>query len=233
MIGVTVSTPQYAALAAEAVRRWKLFTGLPVKVIRCADSAAYARKLRLDKLMPRERCVFFDADWWLIRPLELPWDGSGWMAAHDAGVFHPGAFCQGDSDKLGLDKSLYFNSGFFAWDNGNAQHRAVFVRARRAERAARRMIDDWGDQTLLNLGVQRAGVPLSLLPSSYNFCLHFVRGGCQPFIPRVVHAVHAAGFPLRHKMRHLKNAAQMLGYEPEPMRPEAMAFHHSLTFECR
>ena len=238
MMGVTVSTPKYAALAIEAVRRWKAFTGLPCEVIHCCDSKAYQVKMELDQRMPAEPCIFFDADWWLLRPLSITWPREAWVAVHDAGVFHPGAFCQGDCERFGLDAALYFNSGFFAWDNALKTHRRVFEQARNFEHEqwsgkAADAMHDWGDQTPLNVGVQRAGVPLSLLPSAYNFCLHFVRGGCVPFIPRVVHAVHAAGFPLRHKMRHLKAAAELLSYEPEPMRPEAMAFHHALTFECR
>lgn len=238
MTGVTVITPRYRALGAEAVRRWRRFTGLPCEVIECDDADAFQTKLQLDQQMPAEPCLYFDADWWLLRPLSITWPREAFVAVHDAGVFHPAAFCQGDCEKFGLDAALYFNSGFFAWDNALKTHRKVFELARAFEHEqwsgkADRDMHDWGDQTPLNYGVQRSGVPLSLLPFSYNFCLHFVRGGCYPYTPRAIHAVHAAGFPLKQKQRHLKAAAQVFSYEVEPMRPEAMAFHHQLQFECR
>lgn len=238
MIGVTVRTPKYAALSEQAVARFKRYTGLKVKVIECDDSQAFQTKLEIDRQAPRTRCIHFDADWWALRQLDVAgWTGSTWLAVHDAGVFHPGAFCKADSEALGLEKSLYFNSGFFAWDNANAQHRRAFRQARTLafdiERGAVAPLHDFGEQSLLNAGVQQAGVPLSMLPFGYNCMLHFVRGGVFPYVPRVVHAVHAAGVPLRGKMPHLRSAAAILGYEPEPMQPEALAYHHALSFETR
>lgn len=238
MIGVTVSTPKYAALSREAVVRFKRGTGLDVLVLKARDGEdAFLKKLRLELECPAVPCVSFDADWWLLRELDLSGLGTGWCAVHDAGVFHPAAFCKSDCERLELDKGSYFNSGFFSWDNGNAQHRQVFEIARTAEHAQfcgkADALDDWGDQSLLNLGVQRAGVPLALLPFGFNCMMHFVRGGVFPFVPRVVHAVHAAGVPLSHKMAHLKSMAQVFSYEPEPLQPEAVAFHHALSFDTR
>ncbi len=238
MIGVTVQTPKYAALSREAVARFKRGTGLEVQVIHAADGeAAFLKKLQLDLECPADSCVFFDADWWLLRDLDLSGLGTGWSAVHDAGVFHPAAFCKSDCERLDLDKGAYFNSGFFMWDNASKQCRKAFEIARAAEHAQfsgkADAVDDWGDQSLLNLGVQRAGVPLQLLPFGFNCMMHFVRGGVFPYTPRVVHAVHAAGVPLKQKMRHLKAMAQVFSYEPEPLQPEAAAFHHALTFETR
>lgn len=232
LIGVTVRTPAYAALSREAVARFKRFTGLPVQVIDCADAEAFWTKINLPLLLPRTRCVFFDADWWALRTLDFSgWQGGSMLAVHDAGVFHPAAFCKPDCEALRLEKALYFNTGFFAWDNADARHRLAFTLARRFWRTEQ--VQDFGEQSLLNAGVQRAGVPVSLLPFGWNCMLHFVRGGVYPYIPRVVHAVHAAGVPLRRKMTHLRAAAQILSYAPEPLQAEAVTFHHQLTFDTR
>lgn len=238
LLAVTVRTPKYQALSLQAVKRVELHLGLPVQVIECDDAKAFAMKLRLDRLCPATRILFFDADWWPLRNLDFSgYSGGSWLAVHDAGVFHPAAFCMPDSATMGIPREWYFNSGFFVFDNTDSRHRRAFQAARDIEHSIftgeRARLHDFGEQSLLNAGVQQAGVPVQLLPFSMNTMLHFVRGGVFPYIPRVVHAVHAAGVPLKQKMRHLRAAAELLSFEPEPMQPEALAFHHALSFETR
>lgn len=238
LLAVTVRTPKYEALSREAVKRVEKFLQLPVQVIECADFAAFDMKLNLDRQCPRTKILFFDADWWAVRPIEFSgWSGEAWLAVHDAGVFHPAAFCMPDSVTLGIAPELYFNSGFFCFDNRRPAHRAVFKTARQIEHAIfcgkHEKLHDFGDQSLINAGVQRNGVPIQMLPFGHNLMMHFVRGGVFPYTPRTVHAVHAAGYTLKDKRRHLKAACEVFGYEPEPMRPEAIAFHHAMTFETR
>jgi hypothetical protein len=244
MIGVTVSTPKYAALSKEAVARWKRFTGLDVLVIECADREAFMAKMKLDLLAPREKCVFFDADWWAIRPLDFGgWHGDAWLAVHDPGVFHPRAFCRPDCDTMGLDPGQYFNSGFFAWNNACGAMRRVFQIARQHEHDAFRgegdEVLDFGEQSRLNLGVQRSGIPLSLLPAGMNFMRFMVQGRVFPYIPALVHAVHAAGVKLPDKWRHLQAASDFLSYdldtsqEGERAARDASLWHQRQTFDMR
>jgi hypothetical protein len=132
---------------------------------------------------------------------------------------------------------LYFNSGLFLWDNRRKEHRKVFQKARGLGYQLRedkmpRGIHDWGDQSLLNAGVQYGGVALNLLPFTFNYMRHMVQGRSFLHTPAMVNAVHAAGFPLREKMRHLKCAAEFLGYDMdtsehgEAAEMAALRFHH-------
>ncbi len=244
MIGITVSTPKYATLSKEAVARWKRFTGLDALIIDVADREAFLAKMKLDLLAPREMCVFFDADWWALRPLDFSgWAGDAWLAVPDPGVFHPKAFCRPDCERLGLDAGRYFNSGFFAWNNADAAMRRVFQMARQHEHDAFRGegddVLDFGEQSRLNLGVQRAGIPLSLLPFGMNYMRHMVQGRVFPYTPALIHAVHAAGVPLREKMAHLRAGAEFLSYDldtseaGEQAARESALWHHRITFESR
>lgn len=236
LLGVTVSTPGYAELSREAVARARRHLGIPVQVIECEDHAAFKTKLQLDLLCPRTRCVFFDADWWAVREMDFSrWDGRAWMAVHDPGVFHPQAFPGHDCEVLGLDAGSYFNSGFFLWDNGRREHRAVFARARQLAReihaGKRAMLHDWGDQSLLNAGVQGGGVGVNLLPFGYNYMRFMVQGRSFPWTPAEVHAVHAAGFKGAEKLRHLQCAAEFLGYELDRSEAGGEAARASVNFQ--
>lgn len=244
MKGITVSTPKYAALAREAARRFKRFTGLDVITHHTTDVAAFTAKMNLDSLAPREPCIFFDADWWAIRPLDFTgWQADAWLAVADPGVFHPKAFCRPDCDTLGMDPGRYFNTGLFAWNNADPAMRRVFQIARQQEHDAFRGeaddVQDFGEQSRLNLGVQRAGVPLSLLPFSMNYMRFMVQGRVFPYTPALVHAVHAAGVPLARKLKHLRAAAEFLSYDldtsaaGEQAARDAALWHQRLTFETR
>ncbi len=243
LLGVTVSTPKYAELCGEAVARVERYLKIPVQVIECADEDAFKTKLKLDVLCPSTRCMFFDADWWAIREMDFSgWDGSAWMAVHDPGVFHPRAFPVHDCPVLGLAAELYFNSGLFLWDNRRKEHRYVFRTARNLEHdifaGKREGLHDWGDQSLLNAGVQHNGVTLNLLPFSFNYMRYMLQGRSFLHTPAEVHAVHAAGFPVLEKMGHLRTAAEFLGYDldvsehGDMAEAAALKFQHGRVMKC-
>lgn len=239
LLAVTVRTPKYEALSREAVKRVEKFLQIPVQVIECDDADAFKTKMHLDLLCPRTCIFLFDADWWALRSFEIGYSSESHvvMGVHDSGVFHPGAFCKPDCETLNLDKGIYLNTGLLLFNNASEQHRSIFRTARSIEHdifaGKHPKLHDFGEQSMLNAGIQRNGVPVSVLPFSFNTMLHFVRGGVFPYIPRTVHAVHAAGVPLKYKLRHLRAAEQLFCYDPEPMQAEALAFHHALQFEIR
>ena len=231
---VTIISPSYQSVGAEAVRRMKKFSGLQVKVIECSDEEGFETKLNLDMIMDRRKFVFFDSDYWLLRKLPLDsWDGSSWLAVNDPGVFAPYAFPFSDCKREGMDRAKYWNSGFFCCDTRRSEHRAVFQEARalrkRVMSGTASKPDDFGDQYYLNMACQKLATPLTLLPFVFNFYRHMISGGCFPFIPAEVIGLHAAGVPVKakrpgheDKLTHLTYMSQALTYPTITYQDDAM-----------
>lgn len=196
-----------------------------MKVIRCRDEDGYLTKLGLDKQVGRRPVIYFDSDWWALRP--LLWQSLNFSvisAVPDWGVLHPSAFPKEDCERLGMRKDLYFNSGFLAMDFRNELHRKVFQEARRLwkRHQKRPMTGDPGEQTILNLARHRLNAPLALLPTVVNYYRHSTDQGVYQDIPAEVVGLHAAGVPLKKKFRHLSVGAEWLTYPPIMVQPDAM-----------
>lgn len=224
-IGVCIISPSYAKLGAEAVRRFKKFTRLKVKIIRCKDEDGYFTKLCLDRLVGRKKVIYFDSDWWCLRPLDTSRLQFGaFCAAPDWGVFHPHAFPKEDCERLGMRKDLYFNSGFWCADFSNPQHRQMFSAARKLWKyhQKKKITGDPGEQTILNLARHRTGTPIQMLPTVVNYYRHSTDQGVYQDIPAEVIGLHAAGVPLKKKLRHLQVGAEWLTYPPIKVQEDAM-----------
>lgn len=239
MIAVTIISPSYAKVGAEAIRRMERFSGLKVKPIRCPDKDGFETKLNLDRLAPKQACIFFDADLWSIRE----WDGPSFensrsfMAVHDHAVWNCHTFCHHDTHKHGLDPMSYFNSGFFFWDNRDASHREIFKIARKSKAEQKRKkkhYDDKTDQAHLNFGVQQLGIPLQWLPAQYNTYCFGIRHGQFSYYPRDIINLHGAGIVGgKKKFSRLKIEASVFGQKIYPMHQEAISFEHHRTFSFR
>lgn len=224
-VGVTIISPSYSKVGKEAVRRFKEFTGLPVKIIRCRDEDGYYTKLCLDRKVGRRPIIYFDADWWALRPVNWASINFGvFSAVPDWGVFHPHAFPKEDCEMLGMRKDLYFNSGFWCADFSNPLHRKMFQEARKLwnRHQKKKMTGDPGEQTILNLARHRTGTPIQILPTVVNYYRHSTSEGVYQDIPSEVIGLHAAGVPLKKKFRHLKTGAEWLTYPPITVQPDAM-----------
>ena len=234
MIAVTVVTPSYRHLEKECVRRIKKFTGLPVKVIRCADKNGFMAKLNLDKHCGRRRILFVDVDFWWLRECNVrAWCPNTWMAVHDSAVFNPHAFPHTDCAKFGMDKMRYFNSGMFTVNFSLPDHRKVFQLARQLKQKKRIKPVDKTDQFYLNLAAQRLNVAMSLVPTKFNLYLKAAQWGQLQFIPRDIIGLHAAGEPLKRKMKALKEQAKVFEMTVNSVWPEAQMWEHSRIFEMR
>lgn len=234
-IGVTVISPAFAPLGNEAVRRFKEFTGLNVKVIKCANHEGYQMKLRLDELCPAGPVVFFDADLWLVRHTDAFAQPTRHLTAvHDPMVFHPHAtaFPARDCETFHLSKSDYFNSGLIMADFSKKEHRAVFRRARTLRRQGKLQPIDKTDQFWLNFARHELGVPWQRLPWGFNFWMRAIEWGCA-FMTHPVTAVHAAGIPARSKLSHLRAAAHVFGGEVHPIQEELLRFDHAYRTQLR
>lgn len=237
MIGVTITTPDMLEMASEAVSRFHMFTGLEVRVFVLPQtkdvnqtSDAFYHTLRLPELLgkPNTTVVFFDADWWMLRPVDLG-QFNGKFAVH--GVVDPTIqvnaqdhFPVMDCIKHKLDPNIYLNTGFLIF---NKRHYSAFRKARRwMEKGRLRDTDDFSEQTLLNMALQRGGHPIQTMDCSYNFCPYassLVNPG-DPISNSVITnnpvAIHAAGVTSDRKLQCLRDWVSFYrmnqgGYHPE------------------
>ena len=214
MIGVTLITPSYAEIGLEAVKRFKRHTGLDVVILWRDDGPdAFAAKLDIPLTIKDQTVVFFDSDWWMIRDCDFSEFQSRheFFAVHDLGIHDPLAFCTPDSKTLNIDPDLYFNSGFWIANFRYQSHRSAFAKARQAfqdhKNGVIKGIYDFGEQSILNAGIQRAECDLVMLDSTYNFIHWFYKSGAQKSIPWGIISVHAAGIPKHEKFHHLQGLA--------------------------
>lgn len=236
-IGICIISPSYKPIGKEAVRRFKKHSGLrEVHVVRVKDEQGYEAKLSLDKIAGNRRFIAFDADWWALRDFHADqWEYGTFSAVPDYGIFDPSAFPREDCEKLGIRKETYANTGLIAGDGANPLHRAVYQQARRLWKKHQRtpLTGDPGEQTLWNLARQQVGAPIIMLPFTLSFYRHMVSGGCYPWIPAEVVGLHAAGVPLKDKLRHLQIGAEWLTYPPVEVQQDAMRHDWATTNQLR
>lgn len=239
MIGVTVVTPKYRHLEKEAVRRFKKHSGIQtVKVIRCKDEDGFFAKLEIDQHITKTRVVFFDIDWWMLRNTAFDtWCPNTWFAVHDSAVFNEHAFPNTDCRDFLMNSLQYFNSGFMVFNLALQQHRDVFKLARKLLRQVNsgkmRKPTDVTDQFYLNMAAQQLRLPISLLPTKFNFYLKAADWGQIPFIPRDIVGCHAAGCKIEEKHRALKAQAEVFGRPIGNMIPSVFAYDQTRIFEFR
>ena len=239
MIGVTVVTPAYKHLEKEAVARFKKHTGLPVKVIRCKDADGFKTKLDLDRHCPQTRVVFFDVDLWLLRPMDplKNWSPLAWMAVNDRAVFNVHAFPHTDCGSHQMHKMRYFNSGLIGINLALQHHRDVFKEARRLHRLVKskkmKAPVDVTDQFYLNKAVQDLNIGQAMMPEKFNFYMKSADWGQSPCIPREIVGLHAAGEPLKRKLKALREQAAVFERPTGPMLEEAAFNNHSMIFDQR
>lgn len=238
MIGVTVVTPAYKHLEKEAVKRFHKHTGLPVQVIRCNNEQGFFAKLELDQACPKTRIMFFDVDYWLLRPISpQQWCPQSWVAVQDSAVYNPHAFPHTDCESHQLDKRRYFNSGMFTCNLAIPQHRQVFQEARKMRKRVISGKDrapvDVTDQFYLNAAVQKLNVSLGLMPTRFNFYKKAADWGQLAYIPRDIVGLHAAGEPLKTKLKALRQQAAVFSGGTYPVWVEVAIANQSHLFDLR
>ena len=218
---VTIVTPKYEHLRAAGVAAMKKYLGLPVIVITGDDEDGYSMKMKLDLLVGPRKIVFCDIDWRPLRPFPQVWESGHWCAVRDYGAAHPDTFVSHDIEVHNLDGLSYWNSGFFTCDLANPRHAAVFSTARAiwrdVQEKKRPRVGDFGDQFYFNAAIKELGVNVTLLPASYNWLHRYLEHGMRAFAPRIIHAVHAAGYCVEEKLGHLQAYQAMYSYEDNPL----------------
>ena len=216
-LGVTIITPAMRAVGAEAVRRFQEMSGLPVLALNApSDEGAHALKLRLAEFVDgaADFVIWFDADWWALRPLDLSeiakrMQTCNFLAVKDPGTADAAGFVYADIQNHGMDATDYFNGGFWVAErkilNELLSHAGSCLRANNWA--------DYGEQSALNCAVQRLDwLTVGLLPREWNFFMHAVTHGYEDSIPARVIGLHAAGVPMGKKLEHLRQWAKVLSY---------------------
>jgi hypothetical protein len=200
MIGVTVATPGWEEMANEAAMRWMRHTGNAAE-IRKAKNREEVRDVKLNLTGAR---WFFDADLWFVRRVELP--ALGGACAFGTPVV-PSAvgreIIRSWAKRAGVDPACWISSGFYGadWDTPAAKRALGFARDHAIEWNIRDR-----DEEPLNVGLQRAGLPLGLLPSAYNWHPRCGAGyGYEP--PEGIVAIHAGDVPAADKWEFLRRYA--------------------------
>lgn len=239
-VACTIISPKYAKVGREAVRRFKKYTGITPEVIKAKDGwDAFQKKLSLDLLLPRGPVWFFDSDLWLLDDLDLDGicNGPCLFAAFDPAALNPAAFPHTDCQNFGMPKTEYWNSGHFGFNTLNQKHRLMFQMARRLKKRVDggnfQSPTDKTDQFFLNYCRIKAGVPLSLMPSSWNTYLLSAFWGQQPWIPRCIIGLHGAGIVADEKYEKLMAQASVFEHPYCDLHPEVLAFEMARMFSFR
>lgn len=223
VVGVTVVSPRYAYMAGEAVERFQKMSGLDVVVLHVGSEPAFAAKLNLDLLLAPRRIVFFDVDYWMLRPFNfstLPTDR--FSAVPDPGVGSKNQFPARDCAREGWAPETYFNSGLFVCDLTMPALRQVFADARArllaCHAGAVESPADWTDQYFLNWAVQQQWEIFNPLPIALNFYKVAADGGNLANIPAQIIGLHAAGVGVERKLAALRQQAAVFG-PPDKLSP--------------
>ncbi|MGE3805703.1 MAG: hypothetical protein AB7K24_13585 [Gemmataceae bacterium] len=191
-----VSGQQYRLLAKLSAHLVQRFTGLSPVVIDAGSEgkSCVQRKLSLP-FEYRLPILYFDADWFLT----APWDVSAFANLEGPAAVRnrptPCVWVNRDIEDLGLDAERYFNTGLLIFGRGSeaACDEALHCPPR----------SDWGEQTQLNWGIARSGVPLLLLPPQYNVIP--LRGAPLPARDEVI-GLHIGGGTTLNRIPVLRQA---------------------------
>lgn len=238
ILGITLQTPGYELLAKEAARRFRRATGCDVLILEAVAGEGFATKLRLHLEAPRQRVLFFDADWWALRKFDafaiVP-DGPGLSAVHDPAVFDPKSW-PGKDCRAGLCWSSYVNTGFMGMDLREVSTRSWLEDALtlwEGRAALHWAPTDPTDQAWLNAALLHSRVPITFLPFRYNCYMRAVEWGYYPHVPRGIIGLHAAGVLPNHKLQTLRAEAAVFGGHYKPMRREAVTAIHQSIFDLK
>lgn len=152
----------------------------------------------------------------------------------DASIKVAGAWARSDCEVLGINPNKYFNGGLWVANFRHDSHRVAFAHARQLYQdkingvfnydkdvskpgdiltftQTKCRIGDYGEQSFLNAGVQRAGIEIDPLLMSYNYWHMAYKGGLVDAVPYRVIGLHAAGYALQDKLQHLRQMSEVLG----------------------
>lgn len=198
MIGALVTDIKYTKMASEAARRFTKHTGLNcITVLSKAEGPHLFREKLALMLFTQQTTVLFDADLWFIRDCDLSeFDDKEAMF----GVLDPGRYVKHtapykDCMKHNMDVDRYFNSGFVI---SNMRHKHIFEHAYNMfdDRAIR--VEDFGEQSYLNMATQHVHQTFVDLDCAYNYAPIAEHYKMVPKLKQP-YCIHAMGYSREHK----------------------------------
>lgn len=206
MIGVTLANKDYMPMAVEAAERFNKFTGLPFVIVRVNDKKPYMTKLRLHTMF-NQTVVFFDADLWFVKKCDLSQfnERKEFIGVKDILETNDESSCIfiNDCRKHGINRSLYINTGFYIWNN---RHKQILEEASRLSEVLK--VKDFGEQSYINIALQRSGCDILHLDRRYNNFKHFELDNQKrkEFTSFAIHGTGEAG--AKSKMGYLKTQSK-------------------------
>lgn len=190
MIGVFVSNKKFLKMCEMAAERFNHFTGLPYMIIRVNSEKPYVNKLRIHEYIPdSQTAVVIDSDLFFVRKTDLTEFSSRkeFIAAKDP-MHKNGEDCifVKDCRLHGMNREIFFNSGLFIF---NGEHKQIMKEAEAYSYKLK--VNDFGEQSVLNLAVQRSGVDIHFLDQRYNSLAPMEKKKKKSELDSI--AIHAAG----------------------------------------
>lgn len=207
IIGITTCNPAYEALAIEAARRFRHYTGCDC-IILTANDGGFDLMLEAVRVAHGRVFCLFDADLWFIRHTSLDQfiGMEGLAAVADPAALHD-TFCRRDAETIGFLPERYVNTGLIFANSADSRVILAFDRASvmHAEKKAGLWgtIEDHTEQSILNAALHEQGLPTQFLPQAWNVYTHAARYNHVDTLPAQPIAIHAAGVPLDKKMHRL------------------------------
>lgn len=232
MIGVTIRKGKvFKELSDEAVDRFKYYTGIYKVLILDTDKNPYLLKLRLHTFL-QQTFVYFDSDLWFVNKTDFnQFDNSRkFYAAKDIGRSNDVDFPRHDCYWNGIYEENYFNTGLFIANGRESSHQRAFEYAWGLKDKLK--VKDFGEQTFLNIAVQRIGVPIGFLPEEYNYpiiCDEFDMQKKEHQLTEFPKAIHALGFKGKEKLNQLTKYSITKSHEPMPMQDLSSDLCSSIT----
>lgn len=195
MIGLILSTDDYREMAVIAAEKFKKHTGLNCIIVdsNLEREEVFKAKLEMWLHAQGQTVVQFDSDLWFCRDVDLSEfdDSRKFYGALDPGRAKGWGAPYKDSSAHGISFESYINTGLMIY---NERHHHVMEHALSLYEDESITVEDFGEQSYVNIALQRDSVPLGILDPSYNYgpfgVMHdlYDQEINQPF------AVHALGY---------------------------------------
>lgn len=208
IVGCTMAGPAFMDLAIQARESFECVTGLPCVLVRTPEDKNYRSKFDLHHQFDDDQTViFFDADTRWVKPFDHLTLTRDFGMVPDPGRYNPAAFPMGDCARLGMNPDVYGNSGVMVF---GAEHRPLWALCNSLWGKVK--VDDFGEQTIINLAIQKLGVKRAVLSDDWNFAPVCIHSEWPQFYSPIPYVVHAMGYKHQQRGKRLTDKEAVLNH---------------------